>query len=168
MARQRLGQRLQHYAGRWGLRALLLAGWILLVASCGGEPRTPTGLGGGPTGPPGIGGGSGGGTGGTGSSGPLVGQWRNTLVIEVGPDIQRILTTWTFDSETRCSRGVETYSVLEDRLHFSLRRCSYLVDAREIQVLYDDAQEPVFFEYSFPNHTDDRILIGQFEFFRLF
>jgi len=97
-----------------------------------------------------------------------VGQWRNTLLIQVGADVQRTETTWTFDPDARCSRAVETFSVLEGLLRSSVRRCSYLVGAREIQVLYDDAEEAVSFAYAFPNHTQDRVLIGQFEFLRLF
>ncbi len=138
---------------------------LLLAAACGGDTKSPTGLGGGPVGPPGIGGGGGGGE--TGSD-LLIGQWRNSLLILVGADVQRIETTWKFDPDARCSRTVETFSVLEDRIRFSVRDCSYQAGVREIAVLYDDAQQPVMFDYSFPEFTEDRLVIGQFEFLRLF
>ena len=147
------------------MAGVVALGLLVIAAACGGEPREPTGLGGGPIGPPGQGGGGGGGS---GSPGPLLGQWRNILILQVNGDFQRIETTWEFDNRNRCSRLVETFSVLEDRLHFSFRLCAYQVNANRLAVLYDDAQENVFFDFFFPDFTDDRVVIDQFEFFRLF
>lgn len=142
-----------------------MAGCLLTLAACGGDLRdSPTGLDGGSGGPPDQGGD--GGT--TGNSDLMVGRWLNTLIIQLTGDYQRIETTWVFDRRGRCSRTVETYSVLEDRLFYSLRDCSYHVTSTEISVLYDDAQDRVEYDFRFVDFSRDRVELDGFEFRRLF
>ena len=141
-----------------------MAGALLILLACGGEPQdSPTGLGGGPIGPPGQGGG--GGT--DGNPDVMVGRWLNTLVVQVAGDYQRIETIWVFDQHGRCSRIVDTYSVLEDRLFHSLRDCSYRVVNAKISVLYDDAQDRVEFDFRFLGFSRDRLELDGFEFRRV-
>ncbi len=138
----------------------------LLIAACGGDRKaSPTGPLGDPVTPPGQGGGGGGGG---GSLSPLVGEWLNTLIVELNGDFQRIETTWVFSSDGNCSRTVETFSVLEDRLRISRRSCTYQADTHQLAVLYSDAQENVHFDFSFPEFSRDLLLIGQFRFRRIF
>jgi hypothetical protein len=133
-----------------------------LIAACGGDQKaSPTGLGGDPVAPPGQGGGGGG-------LDPLVGQWLNTIILEVSGDYQRIETTWVFGNDDRCSRTVETFSVLEDLLRFSRRSCTYLANAGRLAILYSDAQENVYFDFSFPEFSRDFVVIDQFRFRRIF
>lgn len=135
----------------------------LLIGACGGDEKaSPTGLAGDPVTPPGQGGGGGEG------GGPLVGQWLNTLILELSGDFQRIETTWVFASDGTCSRTVETFSVLEDRLRFSRRTCTYQANTRRLAVLYSDAQENVHFDFSFPEFSRDLLVIDQFRFRRIF
>lgn len=139
----------------------------LMSGACGGaEKGSPTGLGGGPVGGPGTSGG--GGSGGDGEFDPLVGQWRNVLIVQAGGDYQRTETTWVFRNDQTCSRTVETYSVQQDRLFFSRRLCTYLVDVPELAVLYEDAEEDVFFDFYFPQFSRDVVVIDRFRFDRLF
>ncbi len=145
-----------------------MAGALLTVLACGGELQdSPTGLGGGPIGPPGQGESGGGGGGTAGNSDLMVGRWLNTLVIQLTGDYQRIETTWVFDRHGRCSRTVDTYSVLEDRLFHSLRDCSYRVVNNEISVLYDDAQDRVEYDFRFLGFSRDRLELDGFEFRRV-
>ncbi len=137
----------------------------LLIAACGGDQKaSPTGLAGDPVTPPGQGGGGGGG----GGPDQLVGQWLNTLILELSGDFQRIETTWVFGGDGNCSRTVETFSVLEDRLRFSRRSCTYQANTRQLAILYSDAQETVHFDFSFPQFSRDLLLIDQFRFHRIF
>ena len=139
----------------------------LLIAACGGDQKTsPTTLPGDPTVPPGQGGGGGGGGGGNLS--PLVGQWLNTLILQVGGDYKRIETTWVFGNDDSCSRTAETFSILEDRLHFSRRGCTYLANSRQLAVLYSDAQDNVYFDFHFPEFSRAFLVIDQFRFRRIF
>jgi hypothetical protein len=131
--------------------------------ACGGELRdSPIALDGGQSRPPGQGG-----AGPTGNSDLMVGQWLNVLIVQLTGDYQRTETTWTFDRHGRCSRVVDTYTVLEDRLFHSLRDCSYQVLNNEISVLYDDAQDRIRFDFRFVNFSRDRLEIGGFEFRRV-
>ena len=133
----------------------------LLIAACGGDRKaSPTGLAGDPVTPPGRGG--------AGSHGQLVGQWLNTLILELSGDFQRIETTWIFGDDDTCSRTVETFSVLEDRLRFSRRSCTYRTNARQLAILYSDAQETVFFDFFFPEFSRDFVVIDRFRFRRIF
>ena len=135
----------------------------LLIGACGGDQKaSPTGLAGDPVTPPDQGGDGG------GSGGPLVGQWLNTLILELSGDFQRIETTWVFGSDDTCSRTVETFSVLEDRLRFSRRSCTYQASTRRLAILYSDAQENVHFDFSFPEFSRDLLVIEQFRFRRIF
>jgi hypothetical protein len=166
MAQQRCGERgrYHHRGSRW--RALVVAGACgLLIAACGGDQKAaPTGPLGDPVTPPGQGGGGGGG----GSLGPLVGEWLNTLILQLNGDFQRIETTWVFGRDGNCSRTVETFSVLEDRLRISRRSCTYQANTHQLAVLYSDAQENVHFDFSFPEFSRDLLLIDQFLFRRIF
>jgi len=96
-----------------------------------------------------------------------VGHWRNVLVVEFPTDVQRIETTWAFDDALRCSRTVDTFSVLEDLLRHSVRPCGYTTNGTRLAVLYDDASERVEFGFTFPDFTRDRLVIGDFEFRRI-
>jgi len=98
----------------------------------------------------------------------MVGRWLNTLIIQLTGDYQRIETTWVFDRHGNCSRTVETFSVLEDRLFLSLRDCSYHLTSTEISVLYDDAQDRVEYDFRFVDFSRDRVELNGFEFHRLF
>ena len=164
MAQQRHGERGRHHNGRRRWRALVAAAACgLLIAACGGDKKaSPTGLAGNPLTPPGQGGSGGGGP------GPLVGRWLNTLIVELSGDFQRIETTWVFGGDGTCSRTVETFSVLEDRLRFSRRSCTYQANTRQLAVLYSDAQENVHFDFSFPEFSRDLLVIDQFRFRRIF
>lgn len=136
---------------------------ILTAVACGGAEKTSlTGLGGGPVGPPGTGGG------GTGGFDPLVGLWRNILIVQVAGDFQRTETTWAFDIDLTCSRTVETFSVQQDRLFFNRRDCTYLVNPPRLAVWYAEAEEQVFFDFRFPESTRDVVVIDQFRFDRIF
>jgi hypothetical protein len=142
-----------------------VAGCLLTLAACGGDVRdSPTALGGGPGDPPDQGGD--GGT--TGNRDLMVGRWLNTLIIQLTGDYQRIETTWVFDRHGQCSRTVETFSVLEDRLFHTLRDCSYHLTSTEISVLYDDAQDRVEYDFRFVDFSRDRVELNGFEFRRLF
>ena len=134
----------------------------LLIAACGGDQKaSPTGPLGDPVTPPGQGGG------GSGGLEPLVGHWLNTLILQVGGDYQRIETTWVFGNDGSCSRTVESFSILEDRLRFSRRICTYQANARMLTVLYSDAQENVYFDFHFPEFSRDALVIDQFRFRRV-
>ncbi len=137
----------------------------LLIAACGGGDKTLTEPLGDPVTPPGQGGGGGGGG---GNLEPLVGQWLNILILQVGGDYQRIETTWIFGNDESCSRTVETFSILEDRLHFSRRSCTYLTNTRELAILYSDAQQTIYFDFHFPEFSRDAVVIDQFRFRRIF
>lgn len=139
------------------------AGSLVIAACGGGQKGAPTGPGGDTATPPGQGGGGGG-----GGSGPLVGRWLNTLILQVGGDYQRIETTWVFDNDHSCSRTVETFSVLEDRLRFSRRTCTYQANTPQLAVLYSDAQDNVYFDFHFPEFSRDAVVIDQFRFRRIF
>ncbi len=162
MAQQRHGERGRHHHRRRRWRVLVAAAACsLLIGACGGDEKaSPTGLAGDPVTPPDQGGGAG--------PGPLVGQWLNTLILELSGDFQRIETTWVFASDGTCSRTVETFSVLEDRLRFSRRTCTYQANTRRLAVLYSDAQENVHFDFSFPEFSRDLLVIDQFRFRRIF
>jgi len=97
-----------------------------------------------------------------------VGQWRNTIILEIGGDYQRIETTWVFGNDDSCSRTVETFSVREDLLRFSRRSCTYLANAGQLAILYSDAQESVYFDFSFPGFSRDFVVIDRFRFRRIF
>jgi hypothetical protein len=162
MARQQHGQRCHHHFRRRSWRALVAAGVCgLLIAACGGGEKTLTEPLGDPVTPPGRGGGG-------GNLEPLVGQWLNTLIVQVGGDFQRIETTWIFGNDDSCSRTVETFSILEDRLRFSRRNCTYLTNTRELAILYSDAQQTIYFDFNFPEFSRDAVVIDQFRFRRIF
>ena len=98
----------------------------------------------------------------------MVGEWLNVLIIQLTGDYQRIETTWVFDRRGRCSRTVETYSVLEDRLFLTVRDCSYQVTNHEISVLYDDAQDRVEYDFRFLDFSRDHLELEGYEFRRVF
>ena len=167
MDQQQRRQRDRDRPGRSRWRAGLVVGALLTLTACGGEPRdAPTGLDGGPIGPPGVGGG--GGTVPTGGNDDVAGEWLNILFIRLNADYQRVETTWIFNRDGRCSRTVETYSALEDRLFRSARGCNYQVVNFEIAVLYDDAEETVDFDFQFVSFSRDRLQIDGFVFRRIF
>lgn len=138
-------------------------GLLLLSVACGGDARTPTGLGGGSTGPPGRGG-----TGPTGTAAEaLVGEWLNTLIVSAGTDFQRIETRWRFETSA-CSRTVQTFSVTEDILRTSRRECTWSVNQDLLTVDYTDATESIRFDLRFLDFSRDRMMLGEFVFIRVF
>lgn len=99
--------------------------------------------------------------------GVLVGEWRNTLIIQLSNDVQRIVTTWLFEADLDCRRTVATFSVLEDREITTMRDCTYQPSGTSIDVLYADATEPVTFSYSLAGFSVDRLVLDGFEFTRV-
>ncbi len=96
-----------------------------------------------------------------------MGRWLNTLILTVGGDLQRIDTTWEFQSNGECNRSVETLSIQSDRRWFSDRDCVYSVRDNQLTVRYDDAVDDVIFTFAFPDFSPDLLVIDEFAFDRI-
>jgi hypothetical protein len=147
---------------------------LLLVAGCSAaeRPLAPgdgTVGGSGTPGPlPGGGGtGGGGGSGGAHVDPALVGQWRATLLLDLGNELQLVTTTWSFSSTGGCSQRIETASSLAGFSDITTRRCTFAMANFAIDVRFTGSTGAVRFPYDFPGFSPTRLQLGGVEYQKL-
>lgn len=128
-------------------------------AGCTSQARTPT--------DPGIVLGGGGTSSGGGGSALLVGQWRNTLILQLVGDIQTATTTWSFDAAGGCSKTVVTLSAVEGFPRTRVRPCSYTVRGADVAVRFAGDTGDTSFPFSFEGFSPNRLILGGFTFDRI-
>jgi hypothetical protein len=110
-----------------------------------------------------VGGGAGGGS--TDRS-PLVGSWRNEIVVRIDGDVQRWTTTWDFAAGGDCRKTAVTLSLVEGFPRTTVRDCRWTFDGRSIVLEFVDGGRSTF-AVSFAGFDPNRLLLDDLEFARV-
>jgi hypothetical protein len=81
------------------------------------------------------------------------------LVFDLGDDVQRHTTTWTFGADGSCQRTVEIYSVLEDRTLRSTVGCTFQSSSGEVAVIYEGNSSPATFRWELEGFSRNRLIL---------
>ncbi len=144
-------------AGRGTCRGMAALGALALLtlAGCGGDTLAPR---------PDRPGGNQRGT--TGGATPIVGEWRNVVIVQVPGDVQTWTTTWRFDNAGTCRQTVVTESLAEGFPRTTDRACTYTTSGSDITIAYAGGGE-LTFEFSFAAFSPDRLVLDGFEYQRV-
>ncbi len=131
-----------------------------MLLGCGGEARTPTGLGGDRP----LGGGQ---TGATVSS-AILGAWRNVWVVFLETDVQTWTTVWTFRSDNTCLIDKTLRSLALEFPQVTIRPCRYAILGTDLGITWTDATGgTTTLPFSFANFSPDRLVLEGLEYERL-
>jgi hypothetical protein len=123
---------------------------LLALTACSPTSRPPTGL------EEGNGGGTS--SGGGGGTTAIVGTWQNVFLVTVVNDVQRITTTFRFDTGGSCLKTVESFSAVEGFPRIHRHDCRYQLDGTDILIALDGGT-PERFSISFDDFNRNRLLL---------